>query len=188
MIQQFLTRHTASLSQLAKFCVVGSSGVLVNLFTAYCVKKVAPLVISGAEVENVWITIPGTSFALRWFMVFSMIAFVVANVWNYQFNRLWSFRSNSHASWWKEFLPFFTVGLIAQGLGMILELALMHPGSPIGLSEAIFDNTTGFRTKWYWAHMIMVCVTVPVSFLLNKFWTFRAIRTPDVDVDPTKEG
>jgi putative flippase GtrA len=185
MIRQFLSTHRTSFGQLVRFCVVGASGVGVNLVTAVAVKKLAPTLWKGAEVNNVWLPIPGTPFNIRWFLVFSVIAFAVANLWNYQLNRLWSFRSKNHAPWFAEFLPFFVVGLIAQGLGMILELALMHPHSPMQLSSVFFDNSTGFRTQWYWAHTIMVCVALPVSFLLNKFWTFRAIRIKTVD---DKEG
>ena len=176
-MRDFLTRNWGSLGQFLRFCIVGATGVIVNLVVAYGAKKIAPLIWAGAEVENVFLPIPGTPYNIRWFLVFSVVAFVVANLSNYQLNRVWSFRSDQHAGWFAEFFPFFTVGLIAQGLGMILEQALMHPNSPIGLSSGVFDNTTGFRTKWYWAHLIMICVTTPISFLLNKFWTFRAIRT-----------
>ncbi|MCL2735554.1 MAG: GtrA family protein [Propionibacteriaceae bacterium] len=176
MIRQVFHRYRGSLGQLLRFSIVGASGVLVNLLVAYGAKKIAPHIWASAQEGNIWLPIPGTPYNIRWFLVFSMIAFVVANVSNYQLNRVWSFKSDHHAGWFAEFLPFFTVGLLAQCLGMILEQALMHPNSPIGLPSSIFDNSTGLRTKWYWAHLIMICVTIPVSFLLNKFWTFRAIR------------
>ena len=184
MIRRFLTQHWGSFGQLVKFSIVGASGVLVNLLIAYGAKKTAPLIWASAHEDGVWLPIPGTQYNIRWFLVFSMLAFIVANISNYQLNRIWSFKSEHHAGWFKEFFPFFTVGLIAQGLGMILEQALMHPSSPIGLSDSFFDSSSGFRTKWYWAHLIMICVTIPISFLLNKFWTFRAIRkVPAVAAD-----
>ncbi|MGI3781073.1 MAG: hypothetical protein ACRYG2_09870, partial [Janthinobacterium lividum] len=34
----------------------------------------------------------------------------------------------------------------------------------------------GLRTKFYWAQLIVIAVTVPVSFVLNKLWTFSAVR------------
>ncbi|MCL2784507.1 MAG: GtrA family protein [Propionibacteriaceae bacterium] len=176
MIRDFIVRHWRSFGQLVRFSIVGASGVLVNLLVAYGARKGAPLIWANAEPENVWLPIPGTVYNIRWFLVFSVVAFVVANLSNYQLNRMWSFKSKLHAGWLVEFLPFFVVGLVAQGLGMIIEQLLMHPNSPIGLPSSVFDNTTGFRTKWYWAHLIMIFVTLPVSFLLNKFWTFKAIR------------
>ena len=176
MIRSFMSRHWGSFGQLFRFSIVGASGVLVNMIVALASKKTAPLIWENAHVENVFLPIPGTQYNIRWFLVFSVIAFIVANLWNYQLNRIWSFRSDLHDGWFKEFLPFFVVGLIVQVLGMIVEQALMHPSSPIVLPSTIFDNSTGFRTKWYWAHLLMICVTIPISFLANKFWTFRAIR------------
>ena len=177
MIRRLVSRYRTSLGQLLKFCLVGASGVVVNLAVYYAAAKLLPYIwVSATDVTNVWVPIAGTAYNIRWFLVFSMIAFVVANLSNYQLNRMWSFRSKHHAGWFKELLPFFTVGLLAQCIGMGLEQALMHPQSPIGLPDSVFDGSSGLRNKGYWAHLIMICVTIPVSFLLNKFWTFRAIR------------
>jgi len=49
----------------------------------------------------------------------------------------------------------------------------------------VFDNSTGFRTRLYWAQLIVIAVTTPVSFVLNKLWTFAAVRTHHPDLaDP----
>jgi len=185
-MKNLFARYRGSLGQLLRFSIVGASGVLVNLIVAFAAKKISLGIWSDVSVGDVLFPIPGTPYNVRWYMVFSMIAFVVANVSNYQLNRSWSFKSDHHAGWFKEFFPFFSVGLLAQCIGMILERALMHTGSPLELPSSIFDDSTGFRTKWYWAHLIMICVTIPVSFLLNKFWTFRKIRR--VHPAPPQEG
>ncbi len=169
-------RHRHGLNQLVKFCVVGASGVAVNFVVAYACKKLAPLIWPGAQEGMVFLDLPFVDVNIRWYHVFSMIAFIVANLSNYQFNRSWSFKSKKHLSWLRELFPFFVVGLLAQLIGMGVETALMHPRSPIGLSDSFFDGSSGFRTKWYWAHLLMICVTIPVSFLLNKYWTFRSTR------------
>jgi putative flippase GtrA len=52
----------------------------------------------------------------------------------------------------------------------------MHPDSIFSLSPTIFDNSTGFRTRFYWAQLITIAIVTPVSFLLNKVWTFSAVR------------
>lgn len=171
-------RYRTSLRQFVKFGIVGGSGVLVNLVVAYLLKQGSPHLWPGAHEENVWLDLPFTSFNVRWYHVFSIVAFLVANLWNFQLNRRWTFRSHGSAGWWAEFGPFFAVGLLSQLIGMVLETALMHPGSWISLPESVFDGSSGLRTKWYWAHLIMIIVTIPISFLLNKFWTFRAIRRP----------
>jgi putative flippase GtrA len=52
----------------------------------------------------------------------------------------------------------------------------MHPNSVFSLSPTFFDNSTGFRTRFYWAQLITIAIVTPLSFLLNKFWTFSAVR------------
>ena len=59
---------------------------------------------------------------------------------------------------------------------MLILTALMHPGSIFALSPSYFDDSTGFRTRFYWAQLITIGFTVPISFVLNKLWTFSAVR------------
>jgi putative flippase GtrA len=189
VISRFLARYRGSLGQLVKFSLVGFSGVLINFLVVFAAKKITPLIWESAHTNGVWWHIPGTDFNIRWFSVYSMVAFVVANVSNYQINRSWSFKSKHHDGWMKEFLPFFTIGLLAQCLGMAIEVALMNQQSPISLPSSVFDDSTGFRTKFYWAHLIMIAVTTPLSFLANKFWTFRSIRRPGVEpIEPIEQA
>jgi hypothetical protein len=56
----------------------------------------------------------------------------------------------------------------------------MHPNSVFSLSPTVFDNSTGFRTRFYWAQLITIAIITPLSFLLNKFWTFSAVRTKNL--------
>ena len=100
--------------------------------------------------------LPLTDFNIRWYHVYSTIAFLVANLWNFQLNRLWTFRSARHSGWLREYLPFLTVGLLAQIVGLGILTLLMHPGSPFSLSPAFFDDSTGFRTRLYWAQLITI--------------------------------
>ena len=46
----------------------------------------------------------------------------------------------------------------------------------ISLSPQFFDNSTGFRTRLYWAQLITIAIVTPLSFVLNKLWTFSAVR------------
>ena len=52
----------------------------------------------------------------------------------------------------------------------------MHPDSPIALPASVFDDSTGFRTRLYWAQLIVIGLVTPLSFVLNKVWTFNAVR------------
>ncbi|MDR2897016.1 MAG: GtrA family protein [Propionibacteriaceae bacterium] len=178
MITRVVGGLRRNFKEILAYCLVGASGVLVNLLVAYACKRLFPLIWPSAQANGVLLSIPGTPYNIRWFMLFSMIAFLVANVSNYQLNRMWTFRGGHHKGWWKEFSSFFIIGLIAQLVGMGVEAALMHPESPINLPDRIFDDSNGWRTKWYWAHLIMIMVTVPLSYLMNRYITFRQARHP----------
>ena len=105
-----------------------------------------------------------------------MIAGRGANLSTLLLSRSWTFKSANRACCWQEYWPFLLVGLGAQMVGMLLITALMHPNSPIGLPSDVFDNSSGLRTKLYWANLIMIVCVTPVNFVLNKLWTFRAVR------------
>ena len=49
---------------------------------------------------------------------------------------------------------------------------LMNPTTPLGLPDSLFDDSTGLRTKSYWAQAISTLVAMPVNFVINKLWTF----------------
>jgi len=181
------SRYGNSLWQLFRFGVVGGLGVLVNTFVLFAVAKLLPLVWPTAGIPEgfgVWAVIPGTDLNVRWFNVMSATAFLVANLFNFQLNRWWTFKSHQAAGWSREYWPFLTVGLVALGLGQLVITTLMDESSPLGLPTSLLDGSSGFRSRLYWANLIMIVFTIPVSFLLNKFWTFRAIRGARVNEGP----
>ena len=172
-------RHRHNWVLLFRFGAVGLSGVLVNMLTLIVVKKLGP------DEHEAIVALGGTEYHVRWYHVYSTIAFLVANLWNFQLNRSWTFRTSRHSRWLREYLPFLAVGLLAQVVGLVLLTLLMHPNSALHLPETVFDNSTGFRTRLYWAQLIVIAVTTPVSFVLNKLWTFAAVRTHHPDLaDP----
>ena len=189
-LRHFLfVRHAHNWRLLFRFGVVGLSGVFVNLLVTVICNKVGP------DEDGIFIGLPLTDFNVRWYHVFSTIAFLVANLWNFQLNRRWTFRSAKHSGWLREYLPFLTVGLLAQVVGLAILTLLMHPHSPLSLSPAIFDDSTGFRTRLYWAQLITIAVVTPVSFVLNKIWTFSAVRgkhtvagSATAELDPEHAG
>ncbi len=180
-LHEFLfVRHRHNWLLLLRFAAVGVSGVLVNLLTLVVVKKLGP------GFNQAIVPVPGTDFNVRWYHVYSTIAFLVANLWNFQLNRTWTFRTSKHARWWHEYWPFLAVGLLGQVVGLVLLTLLMHLDSPIHLSPTLLDGSTGFRTRLYWAQLIVIVVVTPISFVLNKLWTFAAVRTHHPDLaDPS---
>ncbi|UAL28839.1 GtrA family protein [Nocardioides rotundus] len=166
-----LARHRHNVRLLARFALVGATGVVVNLLVLVLVKRLGP----GVDVEA--LPLPFGEFHVRWYHVYSTVAFLVANLWNYQLNRTWTFGSSGHARWLREYVPFLAVGLLGQAVGLLLLTLLMHPGSPIALPRDLLDDSSGLRTRLYWAQLIVIGVVTPLSFVLNKVWTFAAVRT-----------
>lgn len=162
-----------------RFGLVGASGVLVNMATLIVVKKMGP------HFDEAVFALGIGDFHLRWYHVFSTIAFLVANLWNFQLNRSWTFRSTKHARWWGEYWPFLTVGLGGQMIGLGLLTLLMHRGSPLSLPSDVFDDSSGLRSRLYWSQLIVIGVVTPLSFVLNKLWTFAAVRGRHLEIaDP----
>jgi putative flippase GtrA len=157
-------RHNWGL--LFRFGVVGASGVVVNQLVLWLTQHAGP---AG---EHVWIDLPVTDFNVRWYHLFVTIAFFVANLWNFQLNRGWTFGSSGHAPWLREYVPFLAVGLISLALNLGIVTLLMHPHSPLELPGSLGD----FDARLQWANLIAIALITPLSFVFNKLWTFRAVR------------
>ena len=175
-------RHRRNLGLLARFGVVGGSGVIVNLVTLVVLRRFGP------HFEDAVVGLGSSGFNLRWYHVFSTIAFLVANLWNFQLNRSWTFHSSRVSGWWHEYWPFLTVGFGGQAVGLALLTLLMHPHSPVSLPTSVFDDSSGLRNRLYWSQLIVIALVMPVSFVFNKLWTFAAVRTGRLDLaDPLFE-
>lgn len=178
-----LTRHRHNFGLLARFGVVGASGVLVNMLTLIALRKLGP------HFDDAVVGLGTTDFNLRWYHVYSTAAFLVANLSNFQLNRTWTFRSSAASRWWTEYGPFLVVGLGGQAVGLTLLTLLMHPHSPVSLPTSVFDDSTGLRSRLYWSQLIVIGLVTPLSFVLNKLWTFAAVRSGRPDLaDPLREG
>ena len=105
-------RHRHNWSLLFRFGLVGGSGVLVNLLVLILLKR------SGPHFDDVSVDLPLTDFNIRWYHLYPMVAFLVANLWNFQLNRHFTFRSAEHSGWFREYGPFLAVGLAAQFVGL----------------------------------------------------------------------
>lgn len=169
-------RIRGNVEQFFKFGLVGGSGTVINLAATYCCTKYLELVMHGHENDVIW-PIAGTDFNVRWYNVIVCIAFLIANTWNYQLNRMWTFKSVNKVSWWRGYFPFLATGIGALVASSIVVVLLMNPTSPIGLPDEIFDNSSGLRRKFYWASAISIVAAMPINFIFNKLWTFRSKPT-----------
>ena len=155
---------------LFRFGLVGGSGFIVNLavFSA--------LLLTSIDPQGVWWAIPGTEFNVRNYHLFAMAAFAVANLWNFQVNRWWTFQSAGEAPWLREYLPFLWIGVLAQGVGLLILTLLLNTGSPIALPSETLDGSSLLRERELWAQAIAIVLVTPISFVLNKLITFRSVR------------
>ena len=172
-MRNLYARYGNTLRQLIKFGLVGGSGVLVNMLVAVAMNKLNG---GSANAQNVIWAIPGTNFNVRFTAAVWIVGFLIANLYNFQLNRWWTFKSSGHARWWQEFWPFLAVGSVAAAVGLIIKIALTNPSSPIYLPEPYFHEETGFNSREYWSQLIAILITMPINFIVNKLWTFRAVR------------
>ena len=173
--------HRAGLLQFIKFGMVGGSGVIVNMVVTVIVTKIL-LWTADTSPKDPFFNLLGSQFHVRGYHVIVTIAFLVANTWNYQLNRMWTFKADNRKSWLREFFPFLATGIGSFVLSQIVITLLMNPTSPLHLSPEIFDDATGLRTMFYWATLISIVVAMPVNYLVNRFWTFKG-TTPIIVVD-----
>jgi putative flippase GtrA len=171
-VARLSARHRRNVGLLVRFSIVGASGVVVNMVTLVVLRRIGP------HFDDAVLALPVDDYNLRWYHVYSTVAFLVASLTNFQLNRSWTFRQGTHLRWWSEYWPFLTVGTACQVLGLGLLTLLMHPHSPLALPSGVLDDSTGLRTRLYWAQLVVIAAVTPLSFVLNKLWTFAAVRRP----------
>jgi len=170
-------RSARHLRQFLKFGMVGGSGVVVNMLVTVILTKLH----GGTNRDNEVIARLFGDYAFRFTALVWIVAFLVANLWNFQLNRSWTFKRTQRRSWWREFWPFFAVGSIAASAGLLIKIALTNPTSPFYLPGSIFNDHQGLRARAYWSQLIAIILTLPINFVVNKLWTFRAVKSPQPD-------
>ncbi|MBP8918419.1 MAG: GtrA family protein [Micropruina sp.] len=126
--------------------------------------------------QNILFGIPGTPYNVRFTTLVWIVAFLVANLFNFQMNRHWTFRNRGRAPWLKEFMPFLAVGSAAALIGIFIKIGFTNPTSPIYLPEPWFHENAGLQSREYWAQLLTIVITTPINFVVNKLWTFRYVR------------
>ncbi len=164
-------RLARNLRQFVQFGVVGGSGVVVNMLVALVMNK-----LNGGTVnsDNPLFKVAGWTFSFS--LAVWIVGFFVSNVFNFQLNRSWTFRTSRPAGWWQEFWPFLAVGSVAALTGLFLKAALKSPRSPLYLSHPFFHEEAGLHSREYWAQLIAIVLVMPINFVVNKLWTFRHVR------------
>ena len=168
----FHARYGNSLRQFGKIWMVGGMGVLVNMAVAFVLNKLHGGTRYAQQV--IW-SIPGTPYNIRFTVLVWIGAFLVANLVNFLLNRHWTFKG-ARAPFWREFWPFFAVGSLAAFAGVFIKIGFTNPTSPLFLPEPYWHEETGLRSREYWSQLLTIVITMPINFVANKLWTFRAVR------------
>jgi len=169
----FYRRYAHVGRQFVKFGLVGGAGVAVNMGVAILMNKLNG---GTANAQEILFTIPGTPFNFRFTSLVWIVGFLVANLFNFQLNRHWTFKAGNRAPWMKEFLPFLAVGSAAALAGIFIKIGFTNPTSPFYLPEPWFHENAGLQSREYWAQLLTILITMPINFLANKLWTFRHVR------------
>lgn len=126
--------------QFVKFGLVGASGFIVNLVAFTLLQRI----------------VPDHAQPLQYNVIYTL-AFLAGGVSNYYLNRVWTFRSTSHAV--REGAQFLSVSAVALIVGLLVSAFVSH-----WLGH-------GHRT-WF----VATVAGIFVNFFLNKYWTFRHIN------------
>lgn len=169
--------------QFLRFGLVGGSGVVVNMAVAVVMNKANG---GSANAIRVLFPIPGTSFNFRYSSLVWIVSFLVANTYNYQLNRMWTFRGTTRG-WWLGYLQFMLIGAVAAFIGLILKALMMSPASFLSLRGPWFEAwqvrhggalveqvEDAFHSREYVSQAVAILITMPINFVVNKLVTFRA--------------
>jgi len=153
----------ANLWQFVRFCLVGGSGVIVNLVVFTLVLVVWLLVsghiqsasglassVHGLIVKKDTAGVPAAAVYLA-----NAAGFVVSVMTNYYLNRRWTFRSSKDIG--SELPKFFTVSVVAYG-GQLAIFWLLREQAHVAPIPS---------------QLIAIVFVMPINFVANKLWSFR---------------
>lgn len=166
-------RYSNSLRQFVSFGLIGGAGVLVNQ-SVVVLCNVMGRDLFGIGYNDPVANLFGSQFHVRYYHLYAIGAFLVANMFNFILNRYVTFRRHTRAPFIKEYLPFLLIGSVAAVVGLFLLTWLTKSNWP--LPHSVFNDSQGLTNRLYWANLIQIVLVMPVNFLLNKLWTFQAVR------------
>ncbi|WP_308161198.1 GtrA family protein [Dietzia psychralcaliphila] len=166
-------RYRNSARQFVMFGIVGGSGLVVNMVITVLMNRAN----GGTQnAQDILFPFSGTEYNLRFTTLVWIVAFLVANVYNFMLNRHWTFGKGHKAPVLQEFWPFLLVGSVAAVAGIFIKLAFTNPTSPLYLPEPWWHEDAGIHSREYWSQLLTIIITMPINFVVNKLWTFRSVR------------
>ena len=161
--------------QFGLYAMIGGSGFVVNTVSLFLIKSAVVDIWGAASVNEVVLPLPLTDFNIRLYHVFIAVSFLIANLWNFFLNKRFTFSKKDleHLEGVRtKYTPFLVVGLFGLAVTTAVTTLLMNPTSPLHLPDSVFDDSSFLRDRLYWANGAGIIVSTPVTFLVNKYWTF----------------
>lgn len=127
-----------------KFCIVGVSNTLISY-----VLYIAAL----ALIER-------ASLSLRYdYLLASFVAFMLSVLWSFYWNNKFTFSGKREgkelaAALFKTYVSYSVTGLVLQNILLYVWVDML------GIGKAV-------------APLINLVITIPINFLMNKFWAFK---------------
>ncbi len=157
------SRLKRNLIQFVKFCVVGGSGVVVNLlvFTAVLLVwasatgHIHSAADFAASVRGFVVRKDTEGVPTAAVYVANAAGFVVSVLTNYYLNRRWTFRSSAAVG--AELTRFFVVSVAAY-LANLAVFSVLHSAVHVAPIPS---------------QVIAIACVMPINFVFNKLWSFR---------------
>ncbi|WP_448855532.1 GtrA family protein [Corynebacterium camporealensis] len=160
---------SSMLREFVIFAFIGGMGAVVNLGVFVFCMKVAGFF--GVEASLPIVPNVFWDFSFRVEHVFIILAFVLANFFNFALNSRVNFK-NQAGKQKSDGLKFLIIGTVACFVQIYLFSKFTQPG-PLNLASDFLDGSTGLRNPKYWAQALSIVLATPVNFIGNKLWTFR---------------
>ncbi|MDO8460454.1 MAG: GtrA family protein [Nanoarchaeota archaeon] len=121
--------------EFIKFVAVGVVNTVINLFVLYIL----------------------TEFFSVWYILSSLLAFLLAVTNSFIMNTIWTFKSNIKHKTAIRYTKFFIVSIITA----LFNLLFLY----------VFTEFVGL---WYMlSQLIAIALTLMINFVGNKFWTYK---------------
>lgn len=102
----------------------------------------------------------------------NIIAFIVSVLNSFFWNNRYVFKKNhgeKRNMWWtlaKTFLAYGSTGLILSNILLVLFVEM-------------------FDINKYLAPLLILIITIPLNFIINKYWAFKTVKIDKADIEET---
>lgn len=160
LIRKILSHEAGPFVQFLKYATVGVMATCVQTAVFYALAATLIPCLGAEDVAVRYLGLPAAELTDSVRAVRAAIAvgcgFMVANLFCWLMNRWFVFKPGRHV-WYVEFLLFFTVSLVAFGVGVGLQTLLIHAAGVM--------TTVAFLAE--------VFSSLVINFVVRKFFVFK---------------